>query len=217
MDATGRRFKVVFAGLHNVQRTTRVANHPLAHYGVPLCIGPRPKHARDAEDARRLVEEPLAAAGYFFESSHPLVHILAQSNYYPSLIQLYCQRLLRHATDNVRQFDSRTTPPYLLTLRHVEDAYNSLELQSAIAEKFRLTLDLDKRYRLIAIVFAFYKEEAERGLDVRRLRNETATWWPRGFATTTDEDFGELLEEMVGLGVLRRAAPGGVYFLPTRT
>lgn len=213
MDSTGRRFKVVFAGLHNVQRTTRVANHPLAHYGVPLCIGPLLNNPRDAEDARRLVEEPLAAAGYFFESSYPLVHILAQSNYYPSLIQLYCQRLLRHATDNVRQFDSRTTPPFLLTLRHVEDAYNSLELQSAIAEKFRLTLDLDKRYRLIAIIFAFYKDEAERGLDVRRLRNETATWWSLGLATTSDEDFGELLEEMVGLGVLRRAAPGGAYFL----
>ena len=39
MDLTGRRFKVVFAGLHNVQRTTRLANHPLAHYGEPLCIG----------------------------------------------------------------------------------------------------------------------------------------------------------------------------------
>ncbi len=31
MDETDRRFKVVFAGLHNVLRTTRHANHPLAH------------------------------------------------------------------------------------------------------------------------------------------------------------------------------------------
>src|SRR5262249_34076045 len=40
MERTERRFKVVFAGLHNVLRTTRNANHPLAHYGTPLCIGP---------------------------------------------------------------------------------------------------------------------------------------------------------------------------------
>ncbi len=213
MDATQKRFKVVFAGLHNVQRTTRVANHPLAHYGQPLCIGPLLNDPRDAEEARRLVEEPLAAAGYFFESSYPVVHILAQSNYYPSLIQLYCQRLLRHATDSVRQFDIRTTPPYLLTLRHVEDAYNSLELQSAIAEKFRLTLDLDPKYRLIAIILAFYKEEAERGFEIARLRNEATTWWEKGFSKTSDEDFAELLEEMVGLGVLRRSTSRALYFL----
>ena len=28
MDKTNRRFKVVFAGLHNVQRATRVSNNP---------------------------------------------------------------------------------------------------------------------------------------------------------------------------------------------
>ena len=32
MDRTNRRFKVVFAGLHNVQRTTTQSNHPLAHF-----------------------------------------------------------------------------------------------------------------------------------------------------------------------------------------
>jgi hypothetical protein len=40
MEDTDRRFKVIFAGLHNVQRTTRSANHPLAHFGEAICIGP---------------------------------------------------------------------------------------------------------------------------------------------------------------------------------
>jgi hypothetical protein len=40
MEVTGRRFKVVFAGLHNVLRTTEQANHPLAHLGDPVEIGP---------------------------------------------------------------------------------------------------------------------------------------------------------------------------------
>ena len=40
MEKTNRRFKVVFAGLHNVQRATKEQNHPLAHFGEPICIGP---------------------------------------------------------------------------------------------------------------------------------------------------------------------------------
>lgn len=36
MDDTQRRFKVVFAGLHNVLRMTERPNHPLAHFGEPI-------------------------------------------------------------------------------------------------------------------------------------------------------------------------------------
>jgi hypothetical protein len=36
MDATDRRFKVVFAGLHNVQRTAHDPNSPIAHLGPHL-------------------------------------------------------------------------------------------------------------------------------------------------------------------------------------
>jgi hypothetical protein len=111
----------------------------------------------------------------------------------------------------VQQFEARTTPPYILTLRHVEDAYN--ELQSAIAEKFRLTLDLDKRYRLIALMFAFDRDEAAKGFDVQRLRKDALAWWERGFSNTSEADFAELLEEMVGLGVLRRDQARELYFL----
>lgn len=39
MDETQRRFKVIFAGLHNVLRMTERANHPLAHFGQPIKIG----------------------------------------------------------------------------------------------------------------------------------------------------------------------------------
>lgn len=105
MDRTNRRFKVVFAGLHNVQRTTRLANHPLAHYGEPINIGPL---LDDGEwrEARALIERPAASLGYRFESPDLVTRILSQTNYYPSLIQLYCSHLLRYVT-NVQRSGAR--------------------------------------------------------------------------------------------------------------
>ena len=81
-----RRFKVLFAGLHNVQRTTKQENHPLAHYGDPLCIGPLLANG-EWREARALVERPLASLGFRFESPDLVTRILSQTNYtYGSLI-----------------------------------------------------------------------------------------------------------------------------------
>ena len=88
MDATKRRFKVVFCGLHNVLRNTERANHPLAHFGEPICVGPLLGDG-DQKQARALITGPLAAAGYTFEKDTLATHILVWTNYYPSFIQLY--------------------------------------------------------------------------------------------------------------------------------
>src|ERR1035441_10528666 len=126
MDDTGRRFKVIFAGLHNVQRTTRSSNHPLAHFGDAICIGPMLEEA-ESREARALVELPMAAAGYDFASADVVSRILALTNYYPSLIQLFCHHLLRDLRANyVTRFpDTRSTPPCLITSQHVQTAYGS--------------------------------------------------------------------------------------------
>lgn len=62
MERTERRFKVVFAGLHNVQRISRQQNHPLAHFGEPLCIGPLLDDG-ELREAYALVERPLFSMG----------------------------------------------------------------------------------------------------------------------------------------------------------
>jgi hypothetical protein len=67
MEKTNRRFKVVFAGLHNVQRATKEQNHPLAHFGEPICIGPLLNRG-EGKEARALIERPFWALGYRFES-----------------------------------------------------------------------------------------------------------------------------------------------------
>jgi hypothetical protein len=213
MDATGRRFKVVFAGLHNVLRTTRLANHPLGHLGDPIEIGPLFRNGQ-VRAARALVEEPFALAGYRFESVDLVSRILAQTNYYPSLIQLYGYHLMKHlASQGQSYFDAENCPPYIIEQKHVEDVYRGRELPDAVRERFSLTLQLDPRYELIAYMLAFLivegQLEMERGASVHDLRRSALEWWSAGFRNTSLEEFRVLLDEMVGLGVLRHAANAG--------
>ncbi len=209
MESTGRRFKVVFAGLHNVQRTTRVSNHPLAHFGETICVGPMLEEA-ESREARALVEEPMATAGYFFQSSDAVSRILALTNYYPSLIQLFCFHLLNDLRDNhaSRFPNSRLTPPYQITSGHVQAAYGT-RVRQAIHDKINLTLHLDSRYELIACLLASYHahQTGTDGVDLRTIRDDAALYWPAGFnEMRSDDEFRALLEEMVGLGIIRQVS-----------
>jgi hypothetical protein len=213
MDRTDRRFKVVFAGLHNVQRTTRQSNHPLAHYQEPICIGPLLDNG-EWREARSLIERPLASLGYRFESPDLVTRILSQTNYYPSLIQLYCKELLQHVSNHkVEFFDPRATPPFIITAKHVEGAYQSQELRNTIRQKLSLTLQLDPRYEVIAYALAFHflstdPDAVVSGVPVSWIRNQALDWWADGFKdANSDDSIRVLADEMVGLGVFRQVAP----------
>ena len=206
MDDTQRRFKVVFAGLHNVQRTTRLSNHPLAQYGTPICIGPLFDNG-EMREARLLVEYPLQKCGFVFESEDLSMRILAQTNYFPSLIQLYCSQLLRHLNES--QSRAFEMPPHLIRADDVEAAYQSQDLRKAIRDRFMWTLQLDPRYEVIAYSIAYacledHEKGIAHGFPIEEIENHVLTWWPEGFkARHADIPLEGLLEEMVGLGILR--------------
>ena len=221
MDQTNRSFKVVFAGLHNVQRTTRLENHPLAHLGEAICIGPLLNNG-EVREARALVERPLASLGYYFDSPELVTRILSQTNYYPSLIQLYCQQLLKHINNpDFVTFDQKTTPPYIITSEQVDEAYHNLDLRKEIRYRFMLTLGLDERYKVIAYVIAYNclenKEGKADGFPVSWIREEVLTWWHEGFQGLSSDEMRVLLEEMVGLGVLRSTNEGRCFTLRNTT
>ncbi|HEY9694173.1 MAG TPA: ATP-binding protein [Oculatellaceae cyanobacterium] len=211
MDKTERRFKVVFAGLHNVQRTTRLENHPLAHYGEPVCIGPLLENG-EWREARELIKRPLASIGY--ELSDDLVtRILSQTNYYPSLIQLYCQKLLRDVNKNhLRKYDRSKTPPYEISDKQVDEAYQSTNLRRDIRDRLLWTLQLDQRYEVIAYSIAYESLTSQKGMvdgfSVSWIQDAVLSWWPDGFQGKSTDEFRALLEEMVGLGVLRETNEG---------
>lgn len=215
MDRTHRRFKIVLAGLHNVQRSARDVNTPIAHMGQPVCIGPLLENG-EVRAAMNLVNLPFRTLGFRLKGD-VASRILSHTNYYPSLIQIFCRHLLDVLNETFRQPGYRgITPPYEITAQHIEEAYQRKELRNAIAERFRFTLELDGRYRIIALRIAL--ETLERraeggdtatGYDVDWLRNETLQLWPKGFPDSSFETFRTLLDEMIGLGILRRAGPEG--------
>ncbi|MEZ4702709.1 MAG: hypothetical protein R2834_20415 [Rhodothermales bacterium] len=216
MESTERRFKVVFAGLHNVYRSSRDPNQPLHHLQEPICIGPLLVET-EKKAAAALVEQPLKALGYRFESPDLVSLILSQTNYYPSLIQLYCQQLLKDLGESTHvRFDPRLTPPYLITSQQIRHSYEQHDLFMRIRKKFELTIELDERYAIIANSIALAILEGDKngddvtGFAVDWIKDACIGWWELGFRGSADEeDVRTLVEEMVGLGVLRRIAVKG--------
>lgn len=107
-------------------------------------------------------------------------------------------------------FDPRTAPPYIIRKEHVDRICTELELRNQIKYRFDLTLDLDPRYRIIAHTIAFESmttqpETLVNGLDWQEIRTLTLSFSHGEFKDCESEDrFRVLLDEMVGLGVLRR-------------
>ena len=141
--------------------------------------------------------------------------ILALTNYYPSLIQLFCKELLSFLVrEHTQAFEVEKSPPRIIQSSHVDEAYRSENLRKQIRDRFVWTLQLDQRYEVIAYAMALeqmdHASEGQLVSSIGHLRELALYWWPDGFKEKASQDeFRSLLEEMVGLGVLR--ASEGIY------
>jgi hypothetical protein len=111
--------------------------------------------------------------------------------------------------------DLEQAPWLIIRSEDVDQVYKSEDLQQEIKSKFELTLDLDKRYRLLALLIAQLTinatdaGECVEGISRMRLREEALSWWSAGFAADSSFNrFEIILDEMIGLGVLRDAGKG---------
>lgn len=208
MDRTDRRFKVVFCGLHSVQRYCSLANHPFAQLGQPSVVGPlEPRAARD------LIQHPMSSLGFVFdkkEHNEAVLKILCYTNYHPALIQLFCQELIMMVRN------SQYEPPYEITPQDVEAVYRREDVRHVMRERFEWTVALDARYQ--AIVYAMIVEQTKERDGYRRefttteIHNLVKSWWQEGFGEAPLEQSQSLLEELVDLGVLVKRQ-GGTYRL----
>ncbi|MGA5817622.1 hypothetical protein ACPC54_07150 [Kitasatospora sp. NPDC094028] len=196
---TEDRVKIVFAGLHSVQRYAKIAvNSPFSHLAQsPRVIGPlRP------QDAVSLLIEPLGVLGYAFEEPALVHRILGHCSYQPFLLQMFGQRLVQSM--HAKRSGAESGPPYTITRADVEEVQSDRALRASITEAFHDTLRLDSRYNVIANVVAHHAHHY--GLDDKlsqvRLREECTYWWPEGFESLDTDQFRAYLSEMEGLGVL---------------
>jgi len=201
METTEKRFKVILAGLHDVRRTIKIPNSPLAHFGNPICVGPM-LGREESMEAQLLVKLPLETLGYKFESEDLVLMILSHCNWYPSLIQIFCSFLLKV----IREKRHINSLPVIITEKDVTRAYEMS--REHIKEKFNLTLGLDERYNLLAnVVAAKTIENADiqtAGMSIREITEIAMLSWQEGFDNANPHiDIRNLLEEMVDLGILR--------------
>ncbi|MGI6876383.1 AAA family ATPase [Amycolatopsis sp. 3B14] len=196
-QASESAVKVVFAGLHSVQRWAKSArNGPFSHLAQrPTVIGPlRPQFASD------LLTRPLGALGFAFADVDLVNRVLGFCSYQPFLLQMFGNRLV----ETMQQRRGEGGLPYVITQNDVEVVEQHADLKADIRDAFHDTLHLDPRYNVIANVLAQHAHE--HGLDSRlsdrQLRDECLDWWAAGFRKLDVEGFRAYLHEMVGLGVL---------------
>ncbi|CUX56972.1 hypothetical protein AGR8A_pTi10053 [Agrobacterium fabrum str. J-07] len=211
MDDTNRRFKFVLAGLHNVTRLVHTENPPLKQIASdPQRIGP----LMDDElgDAEALVTRPLAGMGYEFESREDVWRILSYCNYYPVLVQKFCKGLVGEL---VKETVKKRRTITAITSDHVRLALENETIAKEIGETFDFTISkIEDRYSLIANIVAdrALRDSADgrvgEGMTAVEVRDAAASWWPAAFGDANRLSVAEdLLDEMEGLGVLRRVLP----------
>ena len=200
MDNTGNRLKVVFAGLHNVQRFANRPNNPFPNLGFnPNSprrggIGPLSDH-----EARNLVEQPFSLLGFRFE---PLVvdKILSYTNRHPSLIQFFCHELIV----SYKQSNPDGNPPFTIGIEEVDRVHRTQSIQGGIKRRFKATFELDPRYHVIALTMILDQEHPTQSWSLDELRSYCQSYCPLTFDpdSLSDLELRSLLNELIGLGVL---------------
>ncbi len=200
MDGSGNRFKVVFAGLHNVQRFAHRANNPFPNLGY------NPNNPRRGgigplsdQEARGLVEQPFNLLGFRFR---PLVvdKILSYTNRHPSLIQFFCHELIQ----SYRRENADRSPPFGIEIEDVDRVYRTKSIQDGIKRRFEETFKLDPRYHVISLTMILYQERPTQNWSLQEIRDHCQSCCPLTFdpENMNDLELSSLLNELIGLGVL---------------
>ena len=152
------RFKFVIAGLRNIVRFKRelaLGNNSVLTHLEPMTVKPF-----NTTEARELMEIPLHYLGLRFskEKESLITLILANTNYFPGLIQMYCAKLLEAMRNkDYAGYNEYNTPIYEVRESHIKKILADPEFMSQIREKFFITLSLDEDnyYLVIALIMAY--------------------------------------------------------------
>lgn len=210
MRKTRGRFKFVFAGTHNVIRARKAfeQNGTLGQFAPPVCVRPLARR-----DALRLIERPLSYLGYHVDEYPHLMTILTKTNYYPGILQLFGYTLVESIPEHYGRYYRAAdgNPPYALSPRQLADVLKKKELKVSIRDKFQMSLDVSKRYAIIAKVISLLYRECEEADENIRERDgfDVAEIWYwidelkfPVFGNDDKESFTGLLDEMCEMNIL---------------
>lgn len=202
------RFKFVIAGLRNIVRFKRDAalgNNSVLTHLESMTVKPF-----QTAEARELMEIPLHYLGLEFpkKNEYLMTLILATTNYFPGLIQMYCAKLLTAMRNkDYAGYDEADTPVYEISEDHIKKVLADSEFTEQIREKFFITLKLDQDYYyyLIALIMAslYHKNGYNEGYSALDIKNAAKNFYIAKIATLDDGKLIALMEELKELNVLR--------------
>ncbi|MDD2867363.1 hypothetical protein [Neomegalonema sp.] len=217
------RFKTVFAGPGDLRRLARTAEAPLPAPEEAVFVGPMNRRPEDRAALRRLAVAPMRAAGFEYESPELVDALLARANHVPALVQVFCREAIEGAGSRPEDL-SGEGPRWRLGRSALFEGEAAERIEQEIRSGFQMTLNLDPRHDLIARSLARRRLESpetdravmENGLTLGEIGEMIAEWRPASWPAPSEEELGELLAEMAGLGVLTDHGSGRFSLLNAR-
>lgn len=202
------RFKFVVAGLRNIVRFKRdiaLSNNSVLTHLESITVKPF-----QVMEARELLEIPLFYLGLRFpkEKDSLVSMILATTNYFPGLIQLYCTKLLEAMKKgDYAGYKETETPPYEVQEKHIKKVLAEKGFRQQIVEKFMITLkvDEDDYYYIIALLlsYLYYTDNNSNGYSAKEILDQAELFYVEKLQVLSADKVEALMEEMKELNILR--------------
>jgi len=202
------RFKFVIAGLRNIVRFKRevaLGNNSVLTHLEAMTVKPF-----NTMEARELMEIPLHYLGLRFpkDKESLVTLILASTNYFPGLIQMYCAKLLEAMRNkDYAGYDEVSTPLYEVSEAHIKKVLADPEFMQQIREKFVITLKLDEDnyYYLIALIMAYlyHQNGYSEGYSAEDIHNAGSDLDINKIAELEIQKLAAFMEELRELNILR--------------
>ena len=215
----GSRFKFVIAGLRNIIRFERekiLSNNNILPTLKSLTIKPF-----GLEDAGKLLEVPLRYLGLYFPDNNKdslILTILETANYFPSLIQLYCEKLLTALFETSYAGYNADTPIYMISEDHIKKVLADKEFTKDIKTKIEITLGLgrDKYYHAIAnlLAYLYYNQSNVEGYSPQNILKAAKEFYlfDNKILPASEDKIEALMEELCELNILRKTNFGKYLF-----
>lgn len=212
-------FKFVMAGLHNIVRFNRdvaLGRNGVINHFPSLKITPFL-----TPDAQQLLTEPLSYLGFSLPDKVIISQILATTNYFPGLIQLYCQKLIESIRGgDYAGYDFKKTPPYVVSVAHLRRVMTDRDFVDEIHSKFEITLMLDQDQGsyyyavglLFSLLYKFEPDKAKSGYSARDVLHHARDLGVETLMDLDEEKVETLLQELQDLNILRGVGPDTYLF-----